>query len=94
VGELWNINRLPHFNIFHQRGTDRSGGVCIAVGKHLKATHVETDIPNTLVIDIIGLSEAVRIIGMYWPNSQNRNLDDISRLSWMALSSREILMLP
>ncbi|CAF2937533.1 unnamed protein product [Rotaria sp. Silwood2] len=77
MGELWNTNKLPHFNIFYQKGTNHSGGVCIAVGKHLKASHVETDIPNTVVIDITGLSEPVRIIGIYWPNSQKRNLDDI-----------------
>ncbi|CAF4672211.1 unnamed protein product, partial [Rotaria sp. Silwood2] len=77
MGELWNTNKLPHFNIFYQKGTNHSGGVCIAVGKHLKAVHIETDIPNTVVIDITGLSEPVRIIGIYWPNSQKRNLDDI-----------------
>ena len=78
VGELWNTNRVPHFNIFHQKGTNHSGGVCIAVGKHLKAARVETDLPNTVVIDILGLSETVRIIGIYWPSIQKRNLDDIS----------------
>ncbi|CAF4220794.1 unnamed protein product [Rotaria magnacalcarata] len=77
VGELWNTNKLPHFNIFYQKGTNHSGGVCIAVGKYLKASRIEIDIPNTVVIDITGLSEPVRIIGIYWPNSQKRNLDDI-----------------
>ncbi|CAF1676583.1 unnamed protein product [Rotaria magnacalcarata] len=77
VGELWNTNKLPHFNIFYQKGTNHSGGVCIAVAKHLKASRIEIDIPNTVVIDITGLSESVRIIGIYWPNSQKRNLDDI-----------------
>ncbi|CAF5162557.1 unnamed protein product, partial [Rotaria magnacalcarata] len=77
AGELWNTNKLPHFNIFYQKGTNHIGGVCIAVGKHLKASLIEIDIPNTVVIDITGLSEPVRIIGTYWPNSQKRNLDDI-----------------
>ena len=77
VGELWNQNKIPHFNMFYQKGTNHSGGVCVAVGKHLKASRIETDIPNTLVLDIIGLSEVVRIIGIYWPNSQKRNLDEI-----------------
>ncbi|CAF2087535.1 unnamed protein product [Rotaria magnacalcarata] len=58
VGELWNTNKLPHFNIFYQKGTNHSGGVCIAVGKHLKASRIEIDIPNTVVIDITGLSES------------------------------------
>ena len=77
VGELWNKCRLPHFNTFYQKGTNRNGGVCIAIGKHLKATRVEVDIPNTIIIDITGLSEPVRIIGIYWPTSQERDLDDI-----------------
>ncbi|CAF4181734.1 unnamed protein product, partial [Rotaria magnacalcarata] len=77
VGELWNTNKLPHFNIFYQKGTNHSGGVCIAVGKSLKASRIGIDIPNTVVIDITGLSEPVRIIGIYWPNSQKRNLDGI-----------------
>ncbi|CAF3313484.1 unnamed protein product [Rotaria sp. Silwood2] len=77
VGELWNMSRLPHFNTFYQKGTNKNGGVCIAVGKHLKATRVEVNIPNTVVVDITGLSEPVRIIGIYWPASQQRDLDDI-----------------
>ena len=31
-------------------------------------------------MDIIGLSEPVRIIGIYWPSNQKRNLDDIHPL--------------
>ena len=77
VGELWNTCRLPHFNAFYQKGTNKNGGVCIAVGKHLKATRVDINIPNTIVIDVSGLSEPVRIVGIYWPNSQKRTLDDI-----------------
>ena len=77
VGEEWDTCRLPHFNTFHQKGTNRNGGVCIAVGKHLKASRIDIDILNTVVVDIAGLSEPMRIIGIYWPNSQRRNLDDI-----------------
>lgn len=36
-----------------------------SVGKHLKALHIEIDIPNTVVIDIIGHSEPVSIIEIY-----------------------------
>ena len=79
VGELWNINRIPHFNTFYQKGTNRNGGVCIAVGKHLKATRVDVNIPNTVIIDITGLSEPVRVIGIYWPTSQQRDLEDIQQ---------------
>ena len=78
VGELWRTNKIPHFNTFFQKGTNHSGGVCIGVGKHLKATRIETDIPNTLVIDIAGLSEPVRVIGIYWPKKDRRNLDDLT----------------
>jgi hypothetical protein len=66
--ELWKTDRLPHFNIFYQKGTNLSGDVCIAVEKNLKATRVETDILNTVVIDITSLSEAVCIIGIYYPS--------------------------
>ncbi|CAF4354858.1 unnamed protein product [Rotaria socialis] len=27
VGELWNTCRLPHFNTFYQKGTNKNGGV-------------------------------------------------------------------
>ncbi len=46
VGELWNTCRLPHFNTFYQKGTNRNGGVCVAVGKHFKATRIDVNIPN------------------------------------------------
>jgi hypothetical protein len=65
VGELWNTNKIPQFNLIYQKDTNHSGGVCITLGKHLKASRIEADIPNTVVIDIIGLSEPVRIIGIY-----------------------------
>ncbi|CAF4601615.1 unnamed protein product [Rotaria socialis] len=58
-------------------GANKNGGVCIAVGGHLKATRIEVNIPNTVIIDITGLSEPVRIIGIYWPTSQQRDLDEI-----------------
>ncbi|CAF4560874.1 unnamed protein product [Rotaria socialis] len=77
VGELWSTCRLPHFNKFYQKDTNKNGGVCIAVGKHLKATRIEVNIPNTVIIDITGLLEPVRIIGIYWPTSQQRDLDEI-----------------
>ncbi|CAM4884716.1 unnamed protein product [Rotaria socialis] len=77
VGELWNTCRLPYFNTFYQNGTNKNGGVCIAVGKHLKETRIEVNIPNTVIIDITGLPEPVRIIGIYWPTSQQRDLDEI-----------------
>ena len=49
----------------------------MSIGKHLKGTRVETNLENTVVIDVLGLSEQLRIIGVYWPQSQRRNLDDI-----------------
>ncbi len=65
VGELWRSFNIPHFNIFYQKGTDSKGGVMIAVGKHLKATRIDVSIENTVIIDIDGLSETIRIIGIY-----------------------------
>jgi hypothetical protein len=44
---------------------------------HLKARRVEVNIPSTVVIDISSLSEPIRIIGIYWPVSQQRDLDDL-----------------
>ncbi|CAM4775268.1 unnamed protein product [Rotaria magnacalcarata] len=77
VGELWNTCRLPHFNTFYQKGTNKNGGVCIAVGKHLKATRIEVNIPNTVIIDITGLSEPVRIIeGTILPGDFNATVKE------------------
>ncbi|CAF1497044.1 unnamed protein product, partial [Adineta steineri] len=77
VGELWNSFTIPHFNIFYQKGTNDDGGVIVAIGKHLKATRININIENTIIIDIEGLSEQIRIIAIYWPNCQKRNLDDL-----------------
>jgi hypothetical protein len=77
VGELWHTQQLPDFNIFHEGSTNKNGGVMIGVGKHLKASKVETNLANTLVIDIFGLNEPLRVIGIYWPNSQKRDIKKI-----------------
>jgi hypothetical protein len=65
VGEKWKTFKPPDFNIFHVEGTNKNDGVIIGVGKHLKASQVETKMTNTLVVDVVGLTEPVRIIGMY-----------------------------
>ncbi|CAF4559597.1 unnamed protein product, partial [Rotaria magnacalcarata] len=77
VGELWNISRVPHFNIFHQHGTNKSGGVCVAIGKHLKGTRIEINVENTVIIDVNGLSETIRVIAIYWPAGQIMMLEDL-----------------
>lgn len=77
VGELWNTSRIPHFNIFHQVGTNKSGGVCVAIGKHLKGSRVDFKVENTVIVDVIGLSETIRIIGIYWPAGQSRLLEEL-----------------
>ncbi|CAF1256717.1 unnamed protein product [Rotaria sordida] len=77
VGELWNTSKILHFEIFHQDGTNKSGGVCVAVGKHLKGTRLDFSVENTVIVDISGLSETIRIIAIYWPQGQNRNLDEL-----------------
>lgn len=77
VGELWNESSVPHFNIFHQNGTNKSGGVCVAIGKHLKGSRVNLNVENTVIVDVNGLSETVRIIAIYWPAGQIRALDEL-----------------
>ena len=49
----------------------------ITIGKHLRATRIDTDIENTVIVDIHGLSEQIRIIGIYWPQGQMSNLKDL-----------------
>ena len=77
VGELWNKFFIPNFNTFHQQGTNKSGGVCVSVRKHLRATQVQIEVENTVIVDIFNLSDPIRIIGIYWPHGQERNLDDL-----------------
>lgn len=80
VGNRWHTQTIPDFKIFHERGTNKNGGVIIAVGKHLKASKVETNMANTLIVDIIGLEIPLRVIGIYWPKSQKRDINEISAL--------------
>ncbi|CAF4121009.1 unnamed protein product, partial [Rotaria magnacalcarata] len=77
VGELWSSFEVPHFTSFYQKGTHYGGGVMITIGKHLRATRIDTDIENTVIVDIHGLSEQIRIISIYWPQGQIRNLKDL-----------------
>ncbi|CAF4078116.1 unnamed protein product, partial [Rotaria magnacalcarata] len=74
---LWNTSRVPHFNIFHQHGTNSSGGVCVAIGKQLKGTRIEINVENTVIIDVNGFSETIRVIAFYWPVGQIMMLDDL-----------------
>ena len=76
VGNLWSYCKIPHFNTFHQHGTNKSGGVCVAIGKHLKASRIDFSVENTVIVDVYGLSETTRIIAIYWPICQTRNLED------------------
>jgi len=78
VREIWDRHPIPDYNMFYEKGTNKNGGVVIAVGKHLKATKVETNMENTVVIDIFGLNEPLRVIGIYWPDSQKRDINEIS----------------
>ncbi|CAF1240192.1 unnamed protein product [Rotaria magnacalcarata] len=78
VGELWKDFTIPHFKSFYQKGTNSKGGVVVAVGKHLKATRIDTNIENTVIVDVEGLTEQIRIIGIYWPQCQPRNLEDLT----------------
>ena len=77
VGELWNSTPIPHYRSYYQRGTNGKGGVVIAVAKHLRVTRIEAEIENTVIVDVDGLSEPIRVIGIYWPHCQVRNLEDL-----------------
>ena len=76
VGDLWSHYKIPHFNTFHQHGANKSGGICVAIGKHLKASRIDFSVENTVIVDVYGLSETTRIIAIYWPICQTRNLED------------------
>lgn len=78
VGQKWNSFKVPHFSSLYQQGTNQSGGVMLLVGKHLKAVRIDTDIENTVIADIVGLSEQIRIIGIYWPQGQTRDLNELT----------------
>ncbi|UJR07208.1 hypothetical protein I4U23_011496 [Adineta vaga] len=65
--------------MFYEKGTNKNGGVVIVVGKHLKATKLETNMAKTLIIDIFGLNEPLCVIGVYWPDSQKRDIEEISQ---------------
>ena len=80
VGELWNTSQIAHFNIFHQHGTNKSGGVCVAVGKHLKGSRINFDVENVVIVDVNGFFEAVRIIAIYWPAGQTNFLEKLDTL--------------
>ncbi|CAF3896597.1 unnamed protein product [Rotaria sp. Silwood1] len=46
-------------------------------GKHLKGTRVSFGVENTVIVDVSGLSEKIRIIAIYWPACQNRVLEEL-----------------
>ncbi|CAF5167325.1 unnamed protein product, partial [Rotaria magnacalcarata] len=77
VGELWNTSQIPHFNIFHQYGTNKSGAVCIAIGKHLKGSIIDLNIENTIIIDADGLSKTVKTIAIYSSVGETRILGEL-----------------
>ncbi|CAF4557380.1 unnamed protein product [Rotaria socialis] len=88
AGELWNTSQIPHFNIFHQHGTNKSGGVCIAIGKHLKGSRIDLNIENTIIVDIDGLSETVTIIAIYWPAAGVPRCEQARPISLLATHSK------
>lgn len=47
------------------------------MGKHLKVSRIDISIPNTVFVDVAGLSEPMRVIGIHWPSGQRRDLDDL-----------------
>ncbi|CAM4802733.1 unnamed protein product [Rotaria magnacalcarata] len=79
VGEQGDKFKIPDYMTFYKVGFNRSGGVCICIGKNLKVSEVTSSISNTVVLDVYGLSEPIRILGIYWAPSQQRNLNDLSK---------------
>ena len=65
VSKLWDNYMIPHFNIFHQHGTNKGGGACIVVEKHVKASRIDFSAENTVIADVYGLSKPTRIIDIY-----------------------------
>jgi hypothetical protein len=90
-----NRERIFKFQIItlYQARLNLSDGVCISVGKNLKVVGVTSSIPNTVVIDVYRLSEPLRMIGIYWPPSQQRNLNELSKFVINNTIIAEILML-
>ena len=39
---------------------------------------LDTNIENTVIIDINGCSEPIRVVGIYWPHGQTRELEDLT----------------
>ncbi len=48
-----------------------------AIGKHLRVTRIGADIENTIIADVLHLSESIRVIGIYWPHGQVRDLKEL-----------------
>ena len=63
-GELWNPSRISHFNMLHEYGTNKSGGVCVAIGKHLQGLRIKFNVKNTVIVDLNVLSVPIRIIAI------------------------------
>lgn len=78
VGSQGEKFQIPEYTTFYQKGCNRSGGVCVSVGKNLKPVEVKTTMLNTVIIDIYGLNEPIRIVGIYWPPTGKRNLNELS----------------
>ncbi|CAF4748661.1 unnamed protein product, partial [Rotaria sp. Silwood2] len=48
--------------------------------RHLEVVDLvyKVEIEITVIVDVFNLSDPIRIIGIYWPQGQERNLDDLS----------------
>ncbi|CAF4901195.1 unnamed protein product [Rotaria socialis] len=68
----------PISNSFYQKGTNSKREVVVVVGKHLKATRIDINIDNSAIVDVERLTEQIRIIGIYCPQCQHRNLEDLT----------------
>ncbi|CAF4827642.1 unnamed protein product, partial [Rotaria sp. Silwood1] len=58
-------------------GTNKSGGACVAIGKHFKRLRLSFNVENRVIVDVISLSETIRIIAIYWLSGQTRVLEEL-----------------
>ncbi|CAF2267304.1 unnamed protein product [Rotaria magnacalcarata] len=72
-----SLNINPNNDLDQNRGTNKSGEVCAAIGKHLKGTRIEINVENTVIIDANGLSETIRVIAIYRPAGQIMKLEEL-----------------
>ena len=69
------------YKLFHQKGENTYGGVILLVRNDLKMNRVECSIPNICGVNIeTDRNEALRVVGVYAPESKSWNWHDLTTL--------------